>query len=125
MTFSQKIDKILSTNPYGVSSINALEIFCKISTSSIQRSYNVNREPTIKLIKRLQKAMHIPIAWWDNPIGDPFIDPLKIYKELCDRMEKLELKNNELIRENRSLARQNSALARRVTLIEKKSIETT
>lgn len=128
MTFAEKIQKILAANPYNIRTINSLETYCGLSTSSISRYVKENKEPKIKLYKRIIEALHIPQSWWDNPIGNPFLDPIKVYKELSERIEKLELQNalstrdNQLlVIQNRELVKQNNELERRVYALEKKS----
>jgi hypothetical protein len=111
MTFRDKIDKIIATNPYMITSVNGLEIFCGIGTSSLQRCYTENEESSIKVVKKIIRALHVPHSWWDNPIGDPFIDPFKVYQDFNARIEALEL-------ENEKLHRKNTILAKRVTILE-------
>lgn len=102
MDFSEKIDKILSTNTLGVSSISALEDYCGISRSTVTRLYNGETVNGLKTEKKILEKLRINKRWWETgeePIymfdekkitmsnPDPKI-PEQVYRDFPDFIEK-------------------------------------
>lgn len=120
ITFKDKIDKIIDTNPYMIGSVTALEQSCGLSMSALKRYYNDDKEPSITLVKRILHALHIPKSWWDNPIGNPFVDPFEVYKDFSSRIEKLEFQNEVFRKEVAELRIANALLKESIAKIQKK-----
>jgi len=54
-------------------------------------------------VEYLVNSNHLDEVWRYHPSNPNFINPLKIYKELKDKLDELERKINILERENNSL----------------------
>jgi len=119
-SFQDKIDKIIETNPYTIGTVSALEKSVGLGTSTLSRAYTKNREPSITVVKKILQSLHIPLSWWDNPIGNPFKDPFEAYKELSERIEKLEFQREQAQKENTLIRLENQMLRERIERLELK-----
>lgn len=66
MSFKKKIDNLLMSNKLNVNSVYALERAVKASTGSINKYYNVDKEPGLGTIKKIKKTFGITDQEWER-----------------------------------------------------------
>lgn len=74
MSFREKIDKILKHNTLDLHVIEDLEAFCDLGAKTIRKNYNLNKEPSPRILVKMKKAIAVNDTWWDTGKGEIF-DP--------------------------------------------------
>jgi hypothetical protein len=94
--FGQKIAAIIKDNPYLITSVSGLEIFCKTGTGSVLNAIKRGEEPSIRVMRKVLRSLHITTTWWENPIGPPFPDDRAMIQAQSITIQEQEQKISDL-----------------------------
>lgn len=72
MTFSEKIDKVLTLNRINLRTIQDLEQIAELGSGTIRKNYNDNREMSQRSTWKLIEKIGINREWWDTGEGEVF-----------------------------------------------------